>query len=154
MKVIFLVGEAKTVLDFWSGKTKKGRRALAPSQIELNGLPVFDGTIIEQKGRERMFHFLFVLLDKKKIKKIPEILGKLEVSPEESTVIMTDDSKKDFIRDMGVEIFEKRYNLVGPCKFIVFLKRNIGIRDVNELASVLFFNREEEMTRRDGKLRP
>lgn len=153
MKAVFLVGEAKAILDYWSGKTKKGRRTLAPSQTKLNGLSVLNGTIVERNGQERIFCFLFVVLDKKKIRKIPEILQKLEVSPEESTIIIADDSRKDFIRDMGIEISEKRYNLIGPW-LLIFFKKEIEIRDVNELTSVLFFNHEDEMSRWDGKLRP
>ena len=150
MKVIFLIGEAKELLNFWVGKTKKGRRTLAPSQTKLNGLSVLDGTIIERNGRERVFCFLFIVLEKKKIKKIPEILEKLQISPEESTIIMTDDSRKDFIRDMGVEISEKRYHIIRPW-LLIFFKKEIEIRDVNELTSVLFFNREDEISRWNGR---
>ena len=149
MKVIFLVGEAKAILDFWRGKTKKGKRSLEPSQTKLNGLLVFNGTIIERNGRERIFRFLFILLDKKKTRKIPEILEKLQISPEESTIIIADDSRKDFIRDMGIEISEKRYNFVGPW-LLIFFKKEIEIRDVNELTSVLFFNHEDETSRRNN----
>lgn len=150
MKIIFLIGEAKTVLDLWNGKTKKGKRALTPSRTKLNGSPVFDGSIIERKGRERAFRFLFVVLDKRKIKKIPEMLERLDVSSEESAIIMTD-GEKDIIGEMGI-MSGKRYHSVESCKFLVFLKGSIQIKDVNELASVLFLNREDEMSRQDGKL--
>ncbi len=153
MKVIFLIGNAKSVLDFWSGKTKKGKRSLVTSKIKLNSSDVFEGKIMEQKGKKRDFSFLFVVLEKKKANKIPELLQKLEITSKESAVVITD-KERCIIKDMGIEkISGKRYHSVGPCNFLIFLKGTVQNKDVNEMASVLFLNYGDEMSKKDGRLR-
>lgn len=153
MKVIFLIGEAKAVLDLWSGKTKKGKRTLAPSRTKLNGSSVFDGEIIERRGEERRFQFLFVALESGKARKIPEMMERLDLIPEESAVIVTD-NETGVAKDIGVGTLSgKRYHAVGPCKLFIVLKGSIKIKDVNELAAVLFLNHDDEMSRRDGRLK-
>ncbi len=154
MKTIFLIGNAKLVLDFWSGKTKKGKRSLVSSEIKLNNSDVFEGKLSERKDEKREFSFLFVVLDKKKVNKIPELLKKLDIAPEESAVIITD-KEKDVIKDMGIEkISDKRYYSGGLfCNLLILLNGTIQNKDVNEMASVLFLNYEKEVSRKDGRLK-
>lgn len=152
MKVIFLVGEAKTVVDFWGGKTKKGTRMIGVSEIKLSGASVFDATIIERKNQERIFRFIFIVTDKGKIERMTKILEELDVSSSESAVIITD-AEKEITREMGINKMPKKRYHFGSCGFLVFLKRKVQNKDVNELASVLFYNREKEVSRKDGKLR-
>jgi len=69
LKVISLIEKAKMVIDFWSGKTKKGTRTIGVSQTKLNEASIFDAAIIEKKSRKRIFRFLFIVLDKGKVRK-------------------------------------------------------------------------------------
>jgi hypothetical protein len=146
VKVVFLIGDAKEIVDLWSGKTKKGVRTLNPSKIKINGTPL-EARAIERKGDKRVFSFLFITLDSRRVHKIPEIIGRLCVDPRETVIIATDKEKRA-INEAGFgDRSNKRYQLGY---FLVILLKKISYGDVNEIASVLFFNHEKEM--QEGRL--
>ncbi len=147
IKAVFLIGNAKEILNLWSGKTKKGKRTLKSSCIKVNNSVVFEGEVGKTK-------FIFIALDKKKTNKITEIIDRLGISSRESVAVITE-KESEVAEEMGFEkVSKKRYYFgSGSCGILVALRGSIKNKDINEIASVLFLNFNDEIYREDGRLK-
>lgn len=143
VKVVILVGEAKKLVNFWPGKTKKGGREIIYNKTVINykneKYQCFQASV-KLNGSEKESSFLFLLSPRQETyREIKEVLNCF-------AVYLGDDEEMIYVSLNGKKN-KQRYSLNEKSDQFIITLPEISVRETNELSHVLFHNFQEEKER-------
>ena len=133
IKVVFLIGKGKEMLDFWEEKKIPKKKRIIFEEKGMCGFKAIKAAVFDKNNTEKKYCFHFFLIPEKRIKSVLKIMEKMNAKPGE-TILVTLAAFPELMNGES----KKRYGLNLDYGWVVYFKEKIKLRDVNEFAAVFF----------------